>query len=167
MTNEEKNTALYEKMFAEQEIYRKWLLEQPPEEILKHSYEYIVREDILLSLEYNDLTDAQAEALLKSPCPLGDIFKEFEQRETDYMDTVFDTMVCRANAVIAAEARQRPSALPGMDDRKGHSQPLDNDKDRSRTAQKPRQSVRENLQKAAAKQTPGTEKKRKPEREVR
>ena len=34
MTNEELNTALYEKMFAEQETYRAWLLAQAPEEIL-------------------------------------------------------------------------------------------------------------------------------------
>ena len=34
MTNEELNTALYEKMFSEQETYRAWLLTQPPEEIL-------------------------------------------------------------------------------------------------------------------------------------
>lgn len=66
MTNEELNTALYQKMFAEQETYRKWLLEQPPEEILKHTYEYTVREDILLSLEYHDLTDAQTNALMKN-----------------------------------------------------------------------------------------------------
>ncbi len=50
MTNEELNTALYEKMFAEQEKYRAWLLSQPPEEILNHTYEYTMREDILLSL---------------------------------------------------------------------------------------------------------------------
>ena len=30
MTNEELNTALYEKMFAEQETYRAWLLSQTP-----------------------------------------------------------------------------------------------------------------------------------------
>lgn len=107
MTNAERNTALYEKMFAEQETYRSWLLQQPPEEILKHTYEYTVREDVLLSLEYHDLTDAQADALLKSPSPLGDIFKEFEQRETDYMDNVFDSMVCRADAVMKAEAEKR------------------------------------------------------------
>ena len=53
MTNEELNTALYEKMFSEQETYRAWLLAQPPEEILNHTYEYTVREDILMSLEYN------------------------------------------------------------------------------------------------------------------
>lgn len=38
MTNEELNTALYEKMFSEQETYRAWLLAQPPEEILNHTY---------------------------------------------------------------------------------------------------------------------------------
>ena len=52
MTNEELNTALYEKMFAEQEQYRAWLLSQPPAEILKHTYEYTVREDILLALAH-------------------------------------------------------------------------------------------------------------------
>jgi hypothetical protein len=52
LNNQELNTALYEKMFAEQDTYRKWLLTQPPEEILNHTYEYTIREDILLSLEY-------------------------------------------------------------------------------------------------------------------
>ena len=52
MTNEELNTALYEKMFAEQQRYREWLLSQPPDEILNHCYEFTVREDIVLALEY-------------------------------------------------------------------------------------------------------------------
>ncbi len=80
---------------------------QPRRKILKHTYEYTVREDILLSLEYHDLTDAQTNALMKSPNPLGDVFHEFEQTETSYMDTVFDSMVRRADAVIQAEAEQR------------------------------------------------------------
>ena len=46
MTNAELNTALYQKMFAEQDTYREWLLSQPSEEILNHTYEYTVREDI-------------------------------------------------------------------------------------------------------------------------
>lgn len=40
MTNEELNTALYKKVFAEQEKYREWLFSQPPDEILNHCYEY-------------------------------------------------------------------------------------------------------------------------------
>lgn len=39
MTNEELNTQLYQKMFAEQEKYRDWLLTLAPEEILNHTYE--------------------------------------------------------------------------------------------------------------------------------
>lgn len=107
MTNAELNTALYEKLFAEQEAYKEWLLTQPPEEILNHSYEFTVREDILLSLEYHDLTDAQASALLNCDSPLGDIFKDFESRETGYMDTVFKSMENRADAVLEQEAEKR------------------------------------------------------------
>ena len=50
MTNAELNKVLYQKMFAEQETYREWLLSQLSEEILNHTYEYTVREDILLSM---------------------------------------------------------------------------------------------------------------------
>lgn len=98
MTNEELNTALYEKMFAEQETYRAWLLSQPPEEILNHTYEYTCREDILLSLEYHNLTNAQARALLKSPSPLSDIFKDWEKKETGYMEDIGQTVEDRAQA---------------------------------------------------------------------
>ena len=35
MTNEERNTALYKKLFAEQEVFRDWLKSQSPEEILR------------------------------------------------------------------------------------------------------------------------------------
>ena len=34
MNNEELNTALYQKMEREQDKYRKWLVQCPPEEIL-------------------------------------------------------------------------------------------------------------------------------------
>ena len=88
MTNEELNTALYKKVFAEQEKYREWLLSQPPNEILNHCYEYTVREDIVLALEEYDLSDKQCKALLKSPSPLADVFKDFEKRETDHMDNI-------------------------------------------------------------------------------
>ncbi len=44
--NADKNTALYEKMAAEQDKFRDWLKSQPPNEILHHAYEYTVREDI-------------------------------------------------------------------------------------------------------------------------
>lgn len=107
MTNEELNTRLYEKMFAEQEQFRDWLLSQPSAEILNHAYEYTVREDILMSLEYHDLEDSQARALLKSGKPLKQIFERWENQETSYMDTVWDTVQEQARA---AEAKQKAKA---------------------------------------------------------
>ena len=107
MTLEELNTKLYEKMFDEQEQFRAWLLTQTPEEILNHSYEYVMREDIVLSLEYNDLSEKQCKALLKSPHPLEDVFKEFEKRETNHMENIRDTIESHANAIIRKDFLRR------------------------------------------------------------
>ena len=67
MNTNDLNMALYEKMAAEQDKYRDWLKSQPPEEILHHTYEYTIREDIVMAMEELELTDAQAKALLESP----------------------------------------------------------------------------------------------------
>ena len=101
--NTDKNTALYEKMAAEQDKFRDWLKSQPPEEILKHTYEYTVREDILMAMEELDLPQSRAAALLASPSPLADVYKEFSDRETSYMDVVRDSIEQRAEAALDAQ----------------------------------------------------------------
>ena len=103
MTNAELNTKLYEKIFDEQKDFKGWLLTQPPEEILNHSYEYTMREDIVLALEYHDLSDEQAKALLASPSPLAEIFHDFEKIEGDHMDTIRECIESRANKNIEAQ----------------------------------------------------------------
>ena len=105
MTNEERNTSLYQKMFAEQDTFRDWLKSQSPEEILNHAYEHTIREDILLSLEYHNLSDAQANALMKSPSPLADVFRDFEKLETNHMETVWDCLENRADAILEDQHR--------------------------------------------------------------
>lgn len=100
MTNEQLNTALYEKMSAEQEKYRDWLLSQPPEEILNHTYEYTIREDILMSSEFHELPDAEAQALLKSRTPLADVFKEWDKHEIRYLEDIWETVESRAKSAL-------------------------------------------------------------------
>ena len=85
LNQEELNARLYEKMKAEQDRYRDWLMTQPPEEILNHTYEYTMREDIVMCMEELELSPKQAKALLKSPCPLSNVFEEFKDRETEHM----------------------------------------------------------------------------------
>ena len=50
MNTNDLNTALYEKMAAEQDKFRDWLKSQPPEEVLNHAYEYTIREDIVMAI---------------------------------------------------------------------------------------------------------------------
>ena len=98
------NTQLYQKMFAEQKLYRAGLLLMPPSEILNHAYEYVCRENILLSLEYNDLSSRQALALLNSPTPLEDIFKKLDNTGGSIqLDCIWKTVEARANEVIRAK----------------------------------------------------------------
>lgn len=59
-----------------------------------------MREDILIAVEDLELEPKKAKALLRSPCPLEDIFKDFRDRETGYMDTVREAIESRADAVI-------------------------------------------------------------------
>lgn len=103
MSNEELNLALYNRVLDEQMEWKKWLLSQSSEEVLQHAYEYTSREDIILALEYTDLSDEQCLALLKSPCPLADIFKEFERMESDHMDEIRQSIESRADHVIRQE----------------------------------------------------------------
>ena len=107
MTTEQLNTALYERMFEEQERYREWLLGLPTSEALDHAYEYVMREDILFYLEYHDLDGRQAAALLRSSSPLADVFKNFEKRESSHMDDIRDTIENRANAIISSNDRKK------------------------------------------------------------
>ena len=72
----------------------------------KQSYEYTVREDILMSLEFHDLPNAQANALLKSPSPLADVFKEWESKENGYMEDIWQTVDDRAKEAVKREAKK-------------------------------------------------------------
>ena len=104
--------ALAEKMQAEQDKYRTWLLSQPPAEILNHTYEYTIRQDILIALEDHDLTAAQAETLLASSAPLADIYRDWCKRDDpQYMEDIQDTIKARADDLIQREEEIRKSPV--------------------------------------------------------
>lgn len=102
MDTEKLNTDLYNKMAAEQKDFRDWLLEQPPGEILNHAYEYATREDILMQMEDTNLSERQAAALLNSPAPLADVYKDFCKLETEQMSTIQGCIEARANSMLEA-----------------------------------------------------------------
>lgn len=101
MTNAELNTALYKKLFAEQEEFRGWLLTLSRDEILKHSYEYVIREDILIVLENINLSDEQCKTLMALNNALETIFLKCDERDsTEYMEDMQDLIKCFADETI-------------------------------------------------------------------
>ena len=113
MTNEEMHDALYKKFSAEQDNYKAWLLKQPPEEILNHTYEYTVREDILITMENIELCPEQAAALLWKGTTLSDLYKRFINTETQYMDILRDIVEDKAKDILKeAEALRSAPVYP-------------------------------------------------------
>ena len=101
MADTELNSKLYEKMSAEQDKYREWLMDQPPADILRHAVEYVVREDILMEMDALELPDDQARALLASPDTMADIYKTFSKiSDTGHMDVIRESIEDRANTLI-------------------------------------------------------------------
>ena len=91
---------LYERLFEEQEEYVDWLLSQPRSEIMRHSYEFAMREDILMIFENAELEPEYAQALFDKDVTLEDLFREFEDLETNHMQTIRDMIEDRGKSII-------------------------------------------------------------------
>ena len=92
MTTEQLSKAVYDKMHAEQQAFRRELLKMKPEEILDQAYVYAVREDILCAMENTELSMRQAYALLVVDTPLAYVYKTYVGKETDYMENINDSL---------------------------------------------------------------------------
>ena len=113
MTKEDMYNALCDRFSAEQDNYRAWLLKQQPAEILNHTYEYTVREDIIMTMVNAEFSEQQLAALLWKGTTLSNIYKDFTKVETSYMDILRDTVENRANDILKeAEALRSAPVYP-------------------------------------------------------
>ena len=104
MTNVMLNTQLYQKMYVEQELYKDYLLTLTPAQILSHACEYICRENILIAMENNDLNNARAKALLRSPTPLADVYNKYASWEHGrQQEEIWNAVEARASEVLRVE----------------------------------------------------------------
>ena len=83
---------LYEKAFKEQEKFIADLKKLPPEEIIEKAYEYIMREDILMTFEDDYLSPKQVKALLKLEYPLASCYSRWLDNDYSYMEMLQDTV---------------------------------------------------------------------------
>lgn len=92
MTTEQLSKAVYDKMHAEQQAFRRELLQMKPEDILDQAYVFAVREDILCAMENTELSMRQAYALLATETPLAQVYKTYLTKDTDYMEHIYDSL---------------------------------------------------------------------------
>ena len=112
MADTELSSKLYEKVSAEQDKFRAWLMDQPPADILGHAVEYAVREDILMEIGAMELPDDQARALLASPDTTADIYKTFSKMiDTGHMDVVRESIEERADTLIKSGILSQPQVI--------------------------------------------------------
>ena len=100
MTLEQLNTALYEKIYAEQQEFISSLKTMTPENVIQYAYELVIREDILLSLEENDLNAKQCKALLREKKPLDKLFLAWEKHEGSHMSEILDCVENKADELV-------------------------------------------------------------------
>ena len=82
MNNKELNQELYNRLVEEENRFIEDLKKRTVEDILMHGYafEFTMRQDILFVMEYLELSDAQARALLMSDTPLEDLYRRVSAR---------------------------------------------------------------------------------------
>lgn len=87
-------------MYAEQQEFVESLKNSTPEIVIQNAYELVIREDILLSLEENNLGAKQCKALLREKHPLNKLFLAWEKHEGDHMDEIRCCIENKANELI-------------------------------------------------------------------
>ncbi len=102
---------LYEKVRQEQEAFRDELLTLSPKEILGKAWEYLVREDILLAMEYNELDDDQAQALLELPDTMSDLCGAVMEKDTRQQEVIWHEIEQRANALAGEQQPLQEQSL--------------------------------------------------------
>ena len=94
------NEQLYKKLAGEYEAFIDGLKQLPVEDVIEHSYEKVLKEDILLSIEYRDLPCDQARALLCLQNPLDELYVEWLDTDCSHMDMLNDCIDNRAASAL-------------------------------------------------------------------
>lgn len=79
------NERLIDKMSAEYNGFLDYLRGLTPEQVIEHSYEKVMKEDLVFSIMEEPLSEKQARTLLKKQYPLEECFIEWQKSEYSYM----------------------------------------------------------------------------------
>ena len=94
------NTLLYEKMKQEYDEFIADLKLKTPDKIIRHSYEKVMKEEILSCFESSDRPQKEAKALCLLKYPLEEIYQEWLGNDYSYMYLIQYTIDDRIKSAV-------------------------------------------------------------------
>lgn len=101
---------LYEKVQAEYDDFIADLQGKPAEEIIKKSYEKVIKEEMVSICEFAEMGQKEAKALYLEKYPLDRMYQDWLKSDVSYMDMLRDSVDDTAKEVVAErKEKQRES----------------------------------------------------------
>ena len=100
MNTENLKSKLYEKAYNEQQEFLAELKKSTPEKIIEQAYEYIMREDILMTFEDDYLSPEQMKELLKLKSPLALCYDEWLHNDSSHMEMLRDSITDLSSELV-------------------------------------------------------------------
>ncbi len=105
---QEINAKLYEKLEGEYNKFIDELKALPPDEMVEKCYEKVMKEDLLLLFNDDDLPYKEAKALYSLEKPLDSLYSTWLNSDDSYLDMLRDsTDTCIQNAVKFMESKNK------------------------------------------------------------
>lgn len=104
---------LLRKMDREYQNFRIKVEKLPTNLALNHAFEDLAKKDILFAVEEGALEEKQAKALLKLPKPLETCYQYWLKEETDYMETLSNSLQKTADREIKHQKQERAERKNG------------------------------------------------------
>jgi hypothetical protein len=114
---------LYEKMTSEYKGFLNEMKAKPASEVLEAAYEKVFKEDLLMTIEGSGLDDEKLAALLTLDTPLADLYCNWLDTDTSYMDVLLDSVEEYADAVIGELKTEQSKTEPTHTPQKPVKQP--------------------------------------------
>ena len=92
MEQRDYNRLLYEKSVSEYTDFITELKSMTSDEIIEHSYEKVIKEDLVTLLENNDIDQDKAKSLYLKKHPLDYIYQEWLDKDCSHMEMLEDTI---------------------------------------------------------------------------
>ena len=90
MEQRDYNRLLYEKSVSEYTDFITELKSMTSDEIIEHSYEKVIKEDLVTLLENNDIVQDKAKSLYLKKYPLDYIYQEWLDKDCSHMEMLED-----------------------------------------------------------------------------